>query len=239
MIVPFEVLLVLGALAFYLQDSCALLYADELMLERVGTGWRVRPGAALLIAGRRPFLPNPLAPHRPLVRVSLQQLLGEGPGGRNSFSHYVNSLGPFRRASIALLWLFVAGLPLVMHFFGTGTELLGWLALVYLVLMRMIAALFQHRRVLQLSVRVCAGIAFECVCCPPVAINIVRKLTLRAEPLRLQAYPALVDARTGQSLATAAGERIEEMLSLWELESPQARVLLHYRERLLSAGGVL
>ena len=236
MIFQFEILLVLGALAFYLQDSCALLYADELMLERVGGGWRVHSGAAMLVAGRRPFVPNPLAPHRPLMRVSLQQLLGDGPAGRNHLAHYLNALALFKAGSIALLLLFFPGLPLVLYFFGTGVELLCWLALVYLVVARIAATLFQRRRVLQLSLRDCAVLAFECACCPPLAINIVRKLTLRAEAMPLAGYPALLSARSHPSLLTAAGERIEEMLRRWESETPQAQVLLQYREKLLTGG---
>ena len=236
MIFQFEILLVLGALAFYLQDSCALLYADELMLERVGGGWRVHSGAATLVAGRRPFVPNPLTPHRPLMRVSLPQLLGDGAAQRSHLAHYLNALAPFKAASIALLLLFAAALPLVLYFFGTGVELLCWLVLVYLVVARIVATLFQRRRVLQLSVRDCAGLAFECACCPPLAINIVRKLTLRAEAMPLAGYPAMLHPRSLPSLLNAAGERIEDMLRRWESETPQAQTLLQYRERLLTGG---
>ena len=234
MILPFEILLVLGALAFYLQDSCSLLYADELMLERVGGGWRVHSGAAMLVAGRRPFVPNPLAPHRPLMRVSLQQLLGDGPAERNDLAHYLNALAPFKAASTALLLLFVPTLPMVLYLFGTGVELLCWLAAVYLAVARIGATLFQRRRVLQLSVRDCAGLAFECACCPPLAINIVRKLTLRADAMTLARCPAIVNARSHPSLLMAAGERIEEMLRRWDSETPQAQTLLRYREKLLA-----
>lgn len=237
MIFQFEILLVLGALAFYLQDSCALLYADELMLERTGSGWRVHSGATVLIAGRRPFVPNPLAPHRPLMRATLKQLLGDGPPGRSHLAHHLNALAPFRAASIALLLLFFPVLPLVLYFFGTGAELLGWLVAVYLVVARIAASLFQRQRVLQLSKRDCAALAFECACCPPLAINIVRKLTLRVVPMPLAAYPASSSPCSRPALLTAAGERIDEMLPRWEAESPQAQALLQYREKLLDAGG--
>ena len=235
MIFQFEILLVLGALAFYLQDSCALLYADELMLERVGGGWRVHSGAAMLVAGRRPLLPNPLAPHRPLLRVSLQQLLGDGPAARDHLGHYLSALAPFKVASVALLLLFVPALPLVLYFFGTGVELLCWLALVYGAVARIAATLFQRRRVLHLSRRDCAALAFECACCPPLAINIVRKLTLRAEARPMTGYPA-ISAGGHPSLLIAAGQRIEEMLRRWESGTPQAQTLLQYRERLLAGG---
>lgn len=236
MIFQFEILLVLGALAFYLQDSCVLLYADELMLERIGGGWRVHSGATGLIAARRPFMPNPLAPHRPLMRASLKQLLGGGPPGRNHLAHHLNALAPFRVASIVLLLSFFPVLPLVLYFFGTGAELLGWLVAVYLVVARIVAGLFQRRSVLQLSKRDCAGLAFECACCPPLAINIVRKLTLRAEPMPLAGYEASSTPCSRPALLSAAGERIEEMLHRWEAESPQAQELLKYREKLLAGG---
>lgn len=234
MIFGFEILLVLGALAFYVYDSSALLYADEIMLERVGHGWRVHAGSSGLIAGKRPFVPNPLAPYRPLMRVSLSKLLGVARPERGDASHFLNALGPFQRLSTCLLILFFPGLPLVLYLFGTGAGLLGWFAAVYLAVAGIVYAAFRRRRVLELSPRQLAGLAFECFSCAPFAINIVRRLSLRAEAVTLDRAGSLFDPRSQRALLAAGDERIDEMLRSWDAGTPQADTLLQYREQLAS-----
>jgi len=227
--------LVVAALAFYLHDSSALLFTDELVLERVGQGWRAHSGSPVLIAGKRPFLPNPLAPHRPLLRVSLSRLLGEALPARNDPAHFLNALAPFKLLSACLLLLFFPGLPLVLYRFGAGgAELLGWLAAVYLAVACIVYTVTCRRRVLELSPRECAGLAFECICCPPFAINIVRRLALRADVVTLEGHAAIFDAPSRQSLLVTASERIDEMLHGWEAGTPQAQALLQYREKLVT-----
>src|SRR5690606_35768400 len=62
-----EVLLVIGIIAFYVQDAMLLLYCDELVFERVARRWRPSPGGVQW-NGRFVFVPNLLAPWRPLLR---------------------------------------------------------------------------------------------------------------------------------------------------------------------------
>src|SRR3546814_19339111 len=62
-----EVLLVIGIVAFYAQAAMMLLYHDELVFERVARSWRPSPGSSQW-QGRFLFIPNLLAPWRPLFR---------------------------------------------------------------------------------------------------------------------------------------------------------------------------
>lgn len=232
MIFEFELLLVIGALAFYLQDSCALLFADEFMLERVGRCWRAQSGSSALISGKRPFMPNPLAPYRPLLRVSLDDLLGHAPPARRNLGHFLGALVPFKVLATFLLILFFPGLPLVLYQFGTGVELLYWFAVVYLAIACIAVFAFRRRRVLELSPRDCAVLAFECFCCAPFAINIVRKLTVRSEAVTLDRCRSIFDAQSQRSLLVTVGGLIDEMQSAWDVGSPQADTLVRYRESL-------
>src|SRR3546814_3473387 len=65
-----EVLLVIGIVAFYAQDAMMLLYHDELVFERVARRWRPSPGSSQW-QGLFLFIPNLLAPWRPLLRGAI------------------------------------------------------------------------------------------------------------------------------------------------------------------------
>ena len=232
MTLGFDTLLVLGALAFYLQDSCQLLYADELVLEQVHDGWRAHGGASALVAGRRPYLPNPLAPHRALVRSDLGGLLDGDPAPAYDVGTFLRALAPFRWLALVLLALFVAALPLVLRFLGPGAALLAWMSIVYAVIACIACLLWRRRRALGLSTRACTAIAFECAVCPPFAINIVRKLSLRAAVAPLADYPGMSAPRSRRSLHRVANDRIDQLLAWHEPDDPRARRLLLQRDAL-------
>jgi hypothetical protein len=231
-IFEFEILLVAGALAFYAYDAATLLFADEIMLEKAGRRWREHGGSAMLLGGKRPFVPSLLAPYRPLLRVSVQALLGEERAGRGDLQHFLNALLPFKVLSMCLLVLFVPLLPLVLYGFGTGVELLCWFAAVYLCVAGIAYPAFRRRRVLELSLRECALLAFECACCAPFAINIVRKLTLRIATSTLRSSASILDSESRAALLVAARERVDDMLVGREPGTPQASALLEWRGRL-------
>ena len=235
MIFEFEILLVVGALAFYACDAGALLFADEIMLEKAGHRWRAHGGSAMLLAGKRPFVPSLLLPCRPLLRVSVQALLGEERAGRNDLQHFLNALMPFRVLSMCLLVLFFPLLPLLLYRVGAGVALLCWFAAVYLCVAGIAYHAFRRRRVLELSLREFAVLAFECACCAPFAINIVRKLTLRIPAATLRCSASTLDPASRNALLVAAGERVDDMLVGREPGTPQAHALLEWRARLASA----
>lgn len=234
MIFEFEILLIVGALMFYAFDAGALLFADEVMLEKAGRRWRAHGGSAMLLAGKRPFVPSLLLPWRPLLRVSVQALLGEEHAGRNDLQHFLNALMPFKVLSMCLLVLFFPLLPLVLYRFGTGVELLCWFAAVYLCVAGIAYHAFRRRRVLELSLREVAALAFECACCAPFAINIVRKLTLRLPTVTLRSSGSMLDPESRNALLAAARERVDDMLGSREPGTPQANALLEWRGRLAS-----
>ena len=186
---PHEAWLSLGAIAFYLGDSLALLYADELLLERTGARWVPRRGSALLLGGRRPLLPDPLAPQRPLLQLSLRGLLDGDAGDGGRVRAMLSALAPLRALAVAMLLLF-ALMPGLLYVAGTGAWFLAWFACVYAVALAMAATLWRRRAAFGLSRGAVALLAFECVACAPLAINIVRRVSRRL------ACPPLAELRT-------------------------------------------
>lgn len=191
MILSFEILLALAASVFYICDSAMLLFADELAIELDGRRVIVRKGMSTLVLGKRPFIPNPCTPHRPLMLASVTDLLAD-TSTSDAFPHFLTTLLPFKCLSVVLLLLFFPALPAVMLWFGNGIELLCWLVIVYVDITAIIYFLALRRKALDLSPREVAVLGVECVTCPPFAINIVRKLTLRRCFVTLQSIKSSI-----------------------------------------------
>jgi hypothetical protein len=226
-------LLVAGALALYAFDAARLLYAGELVIEGGNGRWRVRDGAAVLVAGRRPLLPDLLRPAHALLPVSVERLADTAPA--SDVGHFLVALRPFGRRATVLLVLFFPGLPLVLRAFGTGLELLGWLLVVYAVVGSIVWQLWRYRRVLELSPAAVASLGLECVLCAPFAINIVRKLSGRVERVGLGNARRVLGEAGDRRLREAAAHRIDDMLSYLPPDGVAVAPLAEQRARLLEA----
>ena len=232
MIAASELLLVAGAFALYAFDAARLLYADEFVLEGGGGRWRARDGVAALVSGRRPLVPDLLRPARALLPVSVDRLARGGGALDNDARHFLAALRPFGRRATVLLLLFFPGLPLVLRSFGTGAELLGWLVAVYAVIGSIAWRLWCYRRVLELAPAAAVSLALECLLCAPFAINIVRKLSGRAERIGLHNARRVLGGAGSEALRRAAAHRIDDMLSYLPPDAPAVGPLAEQRSRL-------
>lgn len=233
MIPASELLLVAGAFALYAFDAVRLLYADEFVLEGGGGRWRARDGIAALVSGRRPLVPDLLRPARALLPVSVDRLAPDGGAPENDVGHFLAALRPFGRRATVLLLLFFPGLPLVLRGFGTGVELLAWLVAVYAVIGSMAWRLWCYRRVLELAPAAAVSLALECLLCAPFAINIVRRLSGRAERVGLHNARRMLGEAGAEILRRAAARRIDDMLSYLPPDAPAVGPLAEQRSRLV------
>jgi hypothetical protein len=182
----------LGALAFWLFDSLLMLYGNEAVLLASGrAGWRLVAGSGWLFAGRRLALPDPLRPWQPAWRlVHMPPAAGETPRGDESLPAELAAIEALRGALrplgwlvTALQWALLPGLALEIVLLGTGPALLVVLAVIYALVLAGGALVVAGRARLQLSRAAAWTLAAEGLLCPPFAINVVRKLSLRV-PLR-------------------------------------------------------
>ena len=177
MLLEAELLLLGGAAALYLVDSVLLLYFDEGVLTLAGRrGWRVRFATDKLhVMGRGVFLPNPLLPHRPLFRLAWRF---PTPRGQAS-PHWAARRALFRPLAPAV-WGMAAGLfvllPLGLFRLGDAAVLVAAL-LFYMSLLVGLAWCAFNRARLGLTPGRFAVLAFECLVCPPFALNLVRKIS--------------------------------------------------------------
>ena len=177
MLLEAELLLVGGAAALYLVDSVLLLYFDEGVLTPAGRrGWRVRFATDKLhVMGRGVFLPNPLLPHRPLFRLAWRF-----PTPRGTASPHWAARGALFRPLAPAVWgmavALFAVLPLGLFRLGDAAVLAA-VALFYVSLLAGLAWAGFKRARLGLTPGRFAMLAFECVVCPPFALNLVRKIS--------------------------------------------------------------
>lgn len=186
-----EVLLVIGIIAFYAQDAMLLLYRDELVFERVARRWRPSPGGAQW-NGRFVFIPNLLAPWRPLLRGAFS----DAPSATTdapSLDPVLKALRPLQVGVTLLAALLLIGVPTLLWRYPHPLALLALTAAIYLVALSLLIPLWHGRDVFGLDRRTTAWLAFESIACPPHAINLVRKLGLR-QPLPGEAMAMATDA---------------------------------------------
>ncbi|HZX75783.1 hypothetical protein [Lysobacter sp.] len=173
---PMEVLLVAGVYALYLQDSALLLHYDEVVLTH-GRRWTASVGGPLEFRGRRLHLPDPWTPTRAIFRASW---LGEPTGGRRTQRpHFLAALRAVHPGCRALWALMLVGLPLLLWAFPHPLALLALAVSIYAVTLGLAIQVWRYRRAFELSGRDALSMGFELLCCPPHAINVVRRLSLR------------------------------------------------------------
>jgi hypothetical protein len=232
----YEVELLALAALFYLYDSTVLLYSNEAVLTcnsaqrwSATTGW-----IGFVLAGRSPCLLNPFTPYRPSFRLSWDfNLLEPAPEDRTwpTRTQEFKGIAPFTvTAGIALFLL----LPLGMF---TEFGRYAVVSAVFLLYGSILLALFQLHRKKILAARGRKhfwGFAFECLACPPFAVNMVRRITLAdgiTEPVPLAAV-RLLDADRWAELRDRCISRIDEAIQRAAEDSNEKKALEAQKQRL-------
>jgi hypothetical protein len=230
----FEVGLPLGAVALYLFDSSLLLYSNELIFLHRARAWSWAQGSPLLLAGRRVYFPNPLAPGTPAFRVRWseadpRQQQEDGAG----LDRFFRALRPVQYLVNALVVILLV-LPVELLLFGAGVELLVVMAAFYLVILATLSYIYVRRGDLLLSGRSFVALCFDSLACAPFAINLARKLALRRG---LAGNPIAFAARafepaTVAGLIHAVAGRVSEEQFREDGQSARWTELEAYRQRL-------
>ncbi|QIL21376.1 hypothetical protein [Thermomonas sp. HDW16] len=171
-----EMLLLLGIAAFYLFDSASLLYRDEVVFAQCGRRWRASMGAGFMLAGRYPVLPAVFSPGAPVFRASWGASAQVNPPATDVI---LPVLRPLRWPARLIALLLFLVLPLALWVNLDPRLMLGLLGVLYLVSSLSVAHVARRRSILDLSRKDIAAIAFDVIACPPFAINLVRRVTLR------------------------------------------------------------
>ena len=231
-----EALLALLIVALYLKDSLLLLRPDEAVLVRGLGGWRAGFGArGYKLAGKEPWLANPLAPHAPVWRLGWA-MRGEGTPPTADAAAWQPALSPLARLApfACFSWglLFVVIPTAVLAQWGVVATL-GAVALLYLNIAAGLGVTWLQRRPLGLGARAFALLAFECLVCAPYSANLVRRLSLAQRPSE-DFTAAAARLLTPFALAEVHREcvaRIDEQLEAEPEGGPAAQALQRARQR--------
>jgi hypothetical protein len=235
----YESELLILALVLYLYDSTVLLYSNEALLIRIdaerwtyATGWE-----GFGVAGRLLYINNPLTPNRPVFRLtwSFSSLAPGPPAGELSapWAAQLGALAPM--GMIAGLALFVV-LPLGFYTgAGTYAEIPAVIGLYGSTLIAL-CLLYRRRVGLAIGHKRMIALAFECLACPPLAINLVRRIGLATsinESL-LTAAVRLLPPLEWQRLRDHCIQLLDDAILSEADDSGKVRILNEQKQRLLT-----
>lgn len=175
-----EGLLMALVVGLYLYDSALLMYSNEAVLIPTGKDrWLAGFGSnKITFKGKELFLPNPLLPTRPLFKLAWEfDILAP------SLNHTWNLARKAFARFAPPVWGLAVSTFLLLPFalFGRLGDLIILLAfaLIYLHVFLIIMLLWFERAKFDITARGCAVIALDLLICPPFALNIVRRLSLK------------------------------------------------------------
>lgn len=174
-----EALVILVALAFYLYDSLMLLASNEAVLELGFNGsWSAAFGSnRWKIGGKEPYLPNALLPHLQTYRLTWTMSVGD------EIQSETDSLRPAQELFRLIPFVYVSALCMFVlvpigFFANMGIFFLAAaIVLMYLNNLVALVILWYMRTAFNLTNSQFFSLAFECIACPPFAINLIRKLS--------------------------------------------------------------
>lgn len=229
-----ETLLVLGAIGLYLVDSAILLYSNEVVFSESHGRWSWSCGSPWQILRKNPYLPNPLTPDSLVFRASWSV----SPSDQRedvlaALGALGSALAPLRYMVVILLVLLGLGLPLFVYSQASNALVLLAIA-IYGIGLAIAVLLYRRRSALGLGKGAMAELAIEAVLCPPLALNVVRKITLRRTLIDDPIAFAQNALRRDRFLALLAAieKWIEEELHFEEDGSARREELHRLRERL-------
>lgn len=222
-----EVQLMAVAVGLYVLDSCVLLHGNEGVLVRRGEHrWALSLGLAhARIGGKHLFVPNLLAVHQPVLRMAWQfDKAGSPPDGWADPGPTLRALG------YASLWLGLVlfGLfPAVLFLYLRDSSLVAVLVLLYLSIGTSLYLVHRHRQAYGLGRRQFWALCFECLVCPPLAVNLVRRLSLNLCERRdlVTLSFSLLEGDERASAQAAFASRLEDQLVLLDEQSVQGQAV--------------
>jgi hypothetical protein len=174
-----ELQLITLLVGLYLYDSTLFLHPNQGVIVRAfDRRWHARFGSFdMQLWHKEPLLLNPLLPFHPAF-TAFWRFDETGEATRIDWDAMARIYSGFTVAAIALAVVLFVAFPCVLLLKPTNTNVLATIVLAYALIFALVGVALAKRSRLEISRRKMAGILFECVICPPLAVNIVRKLSL-------------------------------------------------------------
>lgn len=211
---PESSLLVIG-IALYLFDSARLIYPSEGILIASNERWRTSLGFdQFQLAGKNVLFFSPIAPGHAAFRAIWFDTTAVDPAAlAGVLRDRANSLRVLSwPVTIQLIVMFIVVPVCLFHF--PGMPLAVALGFLYANAMGSLCVVAIRRKRFELRWGQVAVIAFECLVCIPLSINLLRKLSFGFSPTRnmIAVSRLLLDDGTYRKAAHALQERIAAAL---------------------------
>ncbi len=232
--IPPYVLLLVAIVLIYILDCLVLLYANEAVTRLNGPGWSVDFGSRQTwVAGKRVYLLNPFTPLVAVYRT--HWTIGDclpvaDESALAQWAEHALLIARLDARIAATAWVVLVILPIAMLLWGPLGFLAG-AALSWFVVIVLLVRFAGCRRALNLSMSEFAVLAFECLACPPCAVNLLRKLSLRYRMnVDLLAVAARLDAGPAVSVLDRVGQQADAWLIMMDSDTPEYEQAGAYRE---------
>lgn len=167
------------AFALFLNDSVFLLFANEGILSADGRRrWRIALGSSnFQLRGKQLFFTHLLLIHRPIFKLtwSLEKNTTATTTNWQDQRQVFNALRPI---VVGIGFMQFIALPFVLFFYLTNVSIITVLILLYGLITAALIIVGLKRQPFALSKKRLTVLCFECLICPPIAVNLVRKLSL-------------------------------------------------------------
>jgi hypothetical protein len=232
--IPPYLLLLLAIFLIYLLDCIVLLYANEAIVEPLESAWRIDFGSRQAwVAGKRIYLLNPFMPLTATYRTHWK--IGESlPRADDSalarLADHTRLIAGLRSRVAATAWVILVILPVAMMLWGPLGFLAG-AAMSWVFVIALLVRFLACRHALELSRGEFVQMSFECLACPPCAVNLLRKLSLRYQmKLDLLALAAAQEAKQAAIVLDRVGQQADARLIMMDVDRPDFEQTRAYRE---------
>jgi hypothetical protein len=174
-----EVQLMVVAVFLYLQDTALLLHVNEGVLTCNRSGqWSMRLGSNHWhILGKCLYFPHPFGPQAPIYRMAWN-FEGNARTFSSAWEPKLSSFKTLGRMTLLIGLLLYVALPIVIFFYLTDLAVLIIVIALYSSICVALLHVGKRQVVFKLTRKKLASLCFECLICPPLAVNLVRRITL-------------------------------------------------------------
>lgn len=180
---PFDILIVIGIVGFYIYDSAQLYFYNEFNITK-----GIRPSfnfqhisKPLNCFNKYLVIPNLFLSHQLIFKCAWKIKSISSPthlDSEDNIKIISKTLRPLQFLNILLFWLTIGILPILIIFKFGYIALTITVSLIYLLNVFSIIFVITKRKVLQLSWSKVMQLLLDILLCPPFALNLLRKISL-------------------------------------------------------------
>ncbi|KKW75972.1 hypothetical protein AAV96_15335 [Acinetobacter sp. AG1] len=180
---PFDILIVIGIVGFYIYDSAQLYFYNEFNITK-----GIRPifnfqhiSKTLNCFNKYLVIPNLFLSHQLIFKCAWKIKNISSPthlDSEDNIKIISKTLRPLQFLNILLFWLTIGILPILIIFKFGYIALTITVSLIYLLNVFSIIFVITKRKVLQLSWSKVMQLLLDILLCPPFALNLLRKISL-------------------------------------------------------------